>query len=46
MCTAELESGLRSKPSFEAARIEYSNGPGKAGNPIGGILRIGRVMAD
>jgi hypothetical protein len=28
---AELENGLRSKPSFEAARTEYSNWPGKLG---------------
>ena len=30
-CMAELENGLRSKPSFEAARIDYSNWPGKPG---------------
>jgi hypothetical protein len=43
---AELENGLRSKTSFEAARTESSNWPGKAGNRIDGILRMGRVMAD
>jgi hypothetical protein len=28
---AELENGLRSKPSSEAARTGYSNWPGKLG---------------